>query len=133
MPGCDAVMLGPLLPWRGWRGMSLHPLHAGTGPFLLSPLPLPPLPVTDHGAEEPGYLHLCTLCPSSPGPPHAVSPQLAQALRGDGRHRDVSELRCSPPFSSRDASEPGPLSQVCAAGLVSHAGPLSSKRTSLSL
>lgn len=112
--------------------MSLHPLHAGTSPFLWSPLPLPPLLVADHGAKYPGYSHLCTLCPSSPDPlrepdmdPHAHSLLWHCVGCKEG-------LGCiaAPPPPPRALGEPGPLSQVCSVGLASHAGMLSAKRTS---
>lgn len=111
-------MLRPLLPWRRGRGTSLHPLHAGTSPFLLSPLPLPPILVTDHAAKDPGHSQPCSSSPLSPDPPRVVSPcpRLAQAQRW-------SELHHSP------ACHPGVWeSQVPSASsalLVSHAGTLS--------
>lgn len=35
MLGLDAVMLRSLLPWRRWRGMSLHPLCTNACLWLL--------------------------------------------------------------------------------------------------
>lgn len=80
-------------------------------------------------AKDPGYSHLCTLCPLSPDPPRAVS-QPALPVRtacrgsGGGRHRETCLSRAPDPLLIQD-----PVSQVPlpAFTLVSHAGMLSAK------